>query len=363
MKFLIFANGPGETGQAFALAQYLIEKREKVLFAIRLKANYKFTKSLQCPVFLTETPKKLEGIIKSEKPDVLILCNSKSFWGQGNFNKIPPSPKPLTITIDSNWLFNDQAHFPFTIWADKFLINLPPEVFKLGLKKKGGNFSIPENIMKKIEPIGLIPSYQEKPSLKQKQEIRKKYNIKKGEKFIFVYYSGFGAEIRPWVLINIISTINKLRKKGKRIKVVHLGNSKHLTALRKRNWLIPEEAIDAKAFYLVLASSDLVFQHQGLGTLAQAISAKVPVITNVGIQLKSTYPRLHPWEVGPFAKLNLCKMFYKTTPIGKIEKGIEELLFDKKEIEKMKKAQKKHYVPGEARAYQIIMDLLKDKRP
>jgi UDP-N-acetylglucosamine:LPS N-acetylglucosamine transferase len=65
--------------------------------------------------------------------------------------------------------------------------------------------------------------------------------------------------------------------------------------------------------------------------------------------LKTEIPYLHFWEVLPFKRAGVCEMFSKTTKIEKIEKRIEELLYEKKEIQKMKRKQKEIFKKGEER--------------
>jgi UDP-N-acetylglucosamine:LPS N-acetylglucosamine transferase len=143
--------------------------------------------------------------------------------------------------------------------------------------------------------------------------------------------------------------MNSLIKKGRKIKAVYIGPRIGI----QKEWLIEKEGVSAKKYFEILSSSDLVFMHQGMVTLAQAISCQIPVICNVSI-LKTEIPRLHFWEVLPFKRAGVCEMFSKTTKIEKIEKGIEELLYDEKEIEKMRKKQKEIFERGEERFFKEL---------
>lgn len=365
IKFLIATMGPGETIQGIALANYALRKGADIVFAIRMEMNYIFFKNQKqkTKIYLIETLEKLKKIFKKEKPDVFVLCNSKIVSYYKDFLQNPPFPKPITVSIDSNWLFlKNEPWYSFVEWADKYLIVFPKKVFDSGLKKHGGNYSLPPQIMKKIEPVGFIPSFK-KISFKERLKIRKKYKIGKNEKLIFSYFGGFGAGFRLWALNNLIKATESLIQRRLKIKIICVWPKENIKNLEKKSWLIRKESLSNEEFFSILSSSDLVFQHQGLGTLAQGISSQIPVIANVRNIEDEPHPKhAHAWEIAPFAKVNMCKMFYRSSPIEKIKKGMERLLYDKKEIKKMKDVQKKYYLPGEAKAYRIIMKLIDDKK-
>lgn len=366
-KYLFVGMGPGETSQARAMAKYIAQKGEIVFFAVRKKANLHFIENdKEFKVFLTEKVKDLVNLVEREKPDVFLLFNSK-MWANKGFTEKPPFKKPkICISIDSNWLFNNKKYFPHfqsNVWMDKYLINLPEKIFKIGLKENNGNFIISKSILKKIIPIGFIPIYK-KISSKKILKIRKKYNIKKGEKFIFSYFSGFEAGHRVFAFNNLIRSVDSLIKKELKIKVLCVGPTSDLDPkILDRNWLIKKEKLSTDEFYEILSSSDLVFQHQGMATLSQAISANIPVICNVHILKMYSHgvSKLHFWEVEPFDKIGACKMFSKSTPIKKISQEIKNLLYNEKSIQKMKKIQELILEKGEPKAYQIIKKLLKEK--
>lgn len=365
IKFLIAAMGPGETIQGIGLASYLSKTMGNVVFVVREKKNLPFLdkQKKKFQIFLAETSEKFKKIFEREKPNVFVLCNSKMITYYKDF-LTSPLLEPVTVSLDSNWLFSKgEKWYSFTDWLNKYLILFPKEIFNLGLKKYGGNYIIAGQVMKKIETVGFIPSWQ-KISPKLRRNIRKRYKIDKDAKMIFAYFGGFGAGFRDWALKNLIKAAENLIRQGLKIGIVYVGPTKNLNfKVPKKSWLVGIKRTTENNFFSLLSSADLVFQHQGIGTLAQAISARVPVIANVRDLKDESYPRhAHAWEIAPFVKLNLCKMFYRSTPIEEIQKGIEKLLYDKKEIKKMKKAQTKYYQPGEVKAYKIMMDLLKTKR-
>lgn len=364
IKFLFISMGPGETGHAIALARYIFKKGGRILFALQQEKNLNFlSEDKNFDVFLTSTPKELKKIVEKEKPMVLLIFNSK-IWGSHfkDFLKEPPFKKPpLTVCVDSNWLFNDKKYpnFRFIKWADKYLIVFPKKIFDLGLKKNKGTYIISKPFLKKIFPIGFIPSYQ-KPIKKEVLEVRKKYKIKSDEKFIFSYFSGLGAGHRTWAFENLIRAVDKLIKRGEKIKVLYVGPTEDLNQRKlKRKWLIKIRGLPASEYFSTLASADLVFQHQGLVTLVQAISAQVPVIANVSI-LKSKIPKNHFWEVKPFVRVGTCIMLSKSIPTKKISQSISQLLFNKKAIEKMKEKQKSIFERGEKKSFEIVIQEIRN---
>ena len=358
-KYLIATMGPGETSQGYAFAKYLESKNEKVIFALAQEENINFI-SHKFPYLITKNPQQLINLALKEKPNVIVFCNSKMFNSYSEFREKSPFPKILTVSIDSNWLINDiPTKFSQIKWIHKYFINFPQKVFELGLKENGGYFFIPSYLRKKISVVGLIPSYK-KLSEKQKEKIRKKLNILPSEKYIFCYFSGWGSTAQFWVLKKIIRMVKKFIKQKKRIKIIAVGNYPHYSLPKTvENFCILNPKIEnANVFYQYLASADLVFQHQGLSTLSQAIAANVPVIANVKIRFKKLFPRLNPEEILPFAKLNLCKMFYKYSPIEEVEKEVKNLLYNYHQIIQMKKSQSKYYSSGEKVMYEEIKNMI-----
>lgn len=367
IKYLFVARGPGEAGQARSLAKYVATKGGVVLFALLQKENlHFFSHDKNFQLFLTETPQRLKRVIAKEKPEVFLIFNSKAWAANKAFREKPLFKKPcLTLCVDSNWLFNNKKYpnFPFIPWADKYLVLFPKKIFELGLKKNGGGFVIPRPTLKQVIPVGFIPTYPKVPA-KERERIRKKYKVQKDEKFIFSYFSGFGAGHRVFAFNNLIASVDRLIKKGRKIKVLYVGPTEDIDEKKlSKTWLLKEEKISAKEYFVVLSASDLVFQHQGMVTLSQAISAGVPVIANVHLlkELPPSVQKLHFWEVAPFDKAGSCKMFSKSTTLKKIGLEIDKLLYNTAAIKKMTKAQRAIFEKGEGRAFSIIQKLLKEK--
>lgn len=363
IKYLFVAMGPGETGQARSLAKYISQKNGEIVFALRPEKILRFfAKDKEFRVFLAETPEKLKEIVEKEKPDVLLLFNSKMWTSRDNFLEIPPFEKPpLCLAVDSNWLFNDEKYpsFRFIKWANKYLVLFPKRIFELGLKENNGAFVISPDVLKKIIPVGLIPTYK-KPAKKEISAKRKEYGVKSGEKFIFSYFSGFGASHRIWAFYNLIKAVDKLIAAGKKIKVLYTGPTEGLEEkFLSRNWLIKKTGLSSEEYFLTLASGDLVFQHQGMVTLSQAISANIPTIANVSLLPRQKTAKLHFWEVSPFARTGVCSMLAKSAPTKIVAETIENLLYNDAAIKKMIEKQKEIFQRGEPTAHEIIIKLLK----
>src|SRR3989338_11304804 len=161
-KVFIAALGPGEISQGMAFARYALSKGSAVSFAVLRKSNLPFfpKTSTHFRKLLAPTPRKLNALIKQAHPDALVLCNSKTFSWDSYFVNYPPDPKPLTVSIDSNWLFFKKSPYQPLPWIDRYYINLPKKVFRFGQKQFGGHYRISQNMFKKIKVAGPIPSYK-----------------------------------------------------------------------------------------------------------------------------------------------------------------------------------------------------------
>lgn len=366
MKLLITAIGPGETSQAYAVAKYCSRQGHTVTLSLVKEINTTFLSHKKTvKTVLTENPESLIKLTREFKPDAILFCNSKIFHRIDSFRLHSPFPSLPVFTLDSNWLFDDTSvKYSFIPWANEYFVNLPKRVFEQGLKENGGYFHINETYKKRIKVVGLVPSY-ERLSNKVKQKTRQELGIKNDEKLIFCYFSGFGSDSKEWVLFNLIRSIKVLNKKHTdKIKVVWIGTTSDPNKTVSYPWLssLKQTTIDTETFYRYLSAADLVFQHQGLGTLAQAISANIPVIANVSIQHKKEKAAIHPAEVGPFAKLKICTMLYKSSDTQTINKRVETLLFDKDARQDMQHAQQKNYAQGEQNILESISTYLKQKK-
>ncbi len=362
-RFLVAAMGPGEIGQGMAFAQYALRQGATVIFSV---PNRNYLPLIKIPhpkfsFFVAKNSIALKKAILIKKIDVLILCNSKIFTRNDDFYKNPPEPKPPTLSIDSNWLFGPSSPYISIPWVDKYCLNLPKPIFQLGLKKNGGHYQIPEKILKKINVVGLIPSYNPLPD-REKSRIRKHYGIHKDEKLIFLYTS-IGYLTKPAVFLRAYQIVKKLREEGEKIKMIYFGDNPSIPLNTKdHQWFLLFKRTSSEYFSKVLASSDLVFQHQGLATLEQAIGAQIPVIANVKDAKDEKNPthHRHAWEVGPFARYGACAMFFFHDSISVVMNMTEDLLFNRRRIKKMISRQRMLYTEGEVDVYNEAIKLLKN---
>ncbi len=352
MRFLVITMGPGETSQGAALGKYMIKAHHKVTFGLLLEENLHFLKRMSCSKVMFKNGTDVKRHIASEKYDAVVFCNSKMFGVEPDFQNIPPEKKPFCVSLDSNWLFNQAERFPFINWLDRIYLNFPKDVFMYGLVEKGGAYIIPDKIKNIITTVGLIPSYSPL-SHRMKTKIRKKLGVLQSEKLIFTYI-GSGVTFRDDYFQRFVQIFDRLHSRHKDIKVIYLSGEEP-----KKPWVVKTGGnVDSQTFYEYLASSDLVFQHQGLGTLEQAISSMVPAVSNVSVMKPGEKIHTHAWEVKPFEKAGLCKMHYYSDDIAEVLKSIEQLLFYEKR-EEMINFQKGHHIVGEENMLGDILRRLK----
>ena len=365
--------GPGETAQAIALAQTAHKVGIECKFVITdiPSSNWVANKGFTQIIAIGSKPKRVtkyinQGysaeqatkIIELQKPNVLIICNSKAYsWG---FIERPPKPKPLIVSLDSNWLFGQYNDVKMPEWIDKFLVIFPEQVFKKGLKQYGGHYEIEKKYLKKIIPVGFVPSYK-KISAEDKNEIRAKFLIKRNEKLIFAY-TGSGISYRDKILNKIFKSLDALNNKGYKFKLIY-------TAAQKINkpWAIfaKDFLSNPDNFNKALASSDLAILHQGQTTLFQAIRNKVPVISNIPPKGKyhsgSYHKEYHTsfYEIKTFERLGACKAVLRNLPYTNLMKEIKNMLDNEKTVNEMRKNQEKIFKKGEKKALEVILNLQK----
>jgi len=304
-------------------------------------------------------------IIKKIKPDVLFLCNSKTVfeYGMGPILDIKTPLGVYTCSLDSNWLFlekhlkDKKSHYKVPEWIDRVYVVMHPEVYKLGLIENGGHYKISKAYKKKIFCSGFIPSGQKISAIKKK-EIRGELNLRKNEKLIFFYLGTCEDYLFPRFFPKLEKTIKELEQKGKKVKVFFKARKKRDI---KEKWLIQKAWVTTEKYDSYLASSDLVIQHHGLGTLPKVIHNQVPAICLVPEIKKNLpyYKHSEFYEIEPFRKLNLCYSLPYTASYQKLKKSVEALLYNKEEIVKMKKAQGKYFEKGEENAYKDLSTRIK----
>lgn len=362
MRFLFLCRGLGEYAQAESFAQFAASKGVNCFFLIANVEDVNiYKRAISKSGFdfkITKTPDETDCLIYSFNPQAVFLCNSKT---SREFIKKRPKIKELLVgSLDSNWTFNNCGPlFKVFSWIDNFFVVMPQKIFKLGLWENSGHYKINRAILNKIYCPGFIPSGANF-NAHQIREIRKKIKLKRGEKLIYLYLGRGGSFRWRWFLLPILVCVfDELYKTYKNFRVLFVGEHKI-----KRRWAISVNWIDDIEYLeKVIAASDLVIQHHGLGTLPRAIHAGIPVICltpkifpNMPYYITSYY-----YEIEPFAKLGLCINMQFTDYFTNYIKNIENLLFNSEIRNQMIKKQKEIFSPGEENLYKFILKKLSKK--
>ncbi|MCP4458643.1 MAG: hypothetical protein GY816_11560, partial [Cytophagales bacterium] len=105
--------------------------------------------------------------------------------------------------------------------------------------------------------------------------------------------------------------------------------------LPQYEWLITKDWLPREEMIEYIASSDLVIQHRGLGTLPKVIRNQIPVIC-ITEEVNGNHPyyKHSPYfEIEAFRKFNLCYGIHTYNFSPKLlQEQIEVLLFDKAAI-------------------------------
>ena len=106
-KILILAMAAGELTQGIALAKYAIQQGARVDFVLRLKENRSLLSQFEntSEIRIAPSTTSLKEHLAELRPDVFVLCNSKAVTYYKEFLERPPVDIPVTVTLDSNWLF------------------------------------------------------------------------------------------------------------------------------------------------------------------------------------------------------------------------------------------------------------------
>ena len=357
-RVTFFCIGPGETIQAVGLAKALSRSKIECSFIttdnpsaeLVEKSGYEsFNLNKKPPRIIKNSgynysPEEAINKIEEKNADVLIICNSKAYsWG---FIERPPSPKPVIVSLDSNWLFGQREDVKMPDWIDNFLITFPEKVYKKGLE----HYEIPRKYLDKIIPVGFIPSW--KISRKTKKEIREKFSIKRKEKLIFTY-SGIGGTHENKIMDKVFKALDALHREKGNFKLVYTAPEE-----KKRPWAIfaKDFLLNPENFNRVLGSSDLVIAHQGLSTLFQAIANRTPIISNIPPKGNYHSGKYHSsfYEIKVFEELGLCKALLRDLPYAHLLKEAKNLLYNKKSYKKLRSKQKEAFKPGEKKALRIL---------
>jgi len=285
--------------------------------------------------------------------------------------------------LDSNWLFSQdkRAFFKTPTWIDRIYVVMPSEIYQMGLAGNGGHYKTPKMFKEKISCLGFVPSGN-RVSTATKERIRKNLKIRENEKLIFVYFGFLEKVLAPAFFPVLKEVIHKFSQNNKSIKVLFTGKY-----TLEEKWVIHGGWIRReKEFNTHLASTDLIIQHHGLGTLPKAIHNQVPTICLVPEIKKDIpyYKHSEFYEIEPFKRLNLCEIlpinissntankcmhFFLSDPeryplsgisipAQRLKKLLTNLLYDKGKIKSLQNAQKRYFERGEENIYKDLIYLL-----
>lgn len=350
MNTLFLCHGMGEFAQAESFARYLRDHRESISFLVT--GDEKLVRSCQANGFPYSVWQREGDVVRTAaaiQPDVIIYCNSKTAYP---LLTTPPANLPLAVSLDSNWLFNNSGKaFRVHSWLDQFFVVMPKRVFNLGLLEHGGHYRLSPAMKRKVFPVGFIPSGK-RFSRSDKEAFRKREGVRANEKLVFLYVGG------KWYLIPVLLLVLDELARRLRLKVMIVGS--HEIPRVQPHYRVKRWFATPEAFELALASSDLVIQHHGLGTLPKVIRAQVPVICLTRKLEGPLPPSAHSahYEIEPFAKLGVCRQLPYFEEKSVYLTAIRELLLSREARRTMQKAQAKLWEPGEERAYRIVRELL-----
>jgi UDP-N-acetylglucosamine:LPS N-acetylglucosamine transferase len=342
MKILFLVNGLGEYTQAYAVAQRLKEKGEKIFF---ISSNNFLSKIITDDGFKNYQlyqPKQIINYLNSHNFDALFLCNSHTTNYLLNF------PRPKTIgkvfSLDSNWLFNNNLYHGYEIcnWIENIYVVFPKKYFESNLKENGGYYQISSEFKEKIVCPGFIPSGY-KINKKRKEYLRSEKKIKPKEKVVLIYYGHSSFHSSKFILLwqEIIKKINEIissiSSQNYSIRLFNLSDLKTI-----KNFSL----FSSYAFDSFLGMADLIVMHHGYGTLTKIFNNQIPVI-NFSRKPDNHYHSQY-FELWPAIKMGAIKhFFYEEVVYEDLKKTILALLLDKKERKKIQENQKKIFVSGE----------------
>lgn len=347
----------GEFAQAESFAFYIRKRGDQNIFITDDPRLIAIAKDDGFEAIESKNTTMTKKIMKRLRPDVLFLCNSKTvFMYKDSILRTKISPGVYTCSLDSNWLFLKDKRNPYKVpeWIDRMYVAMPSEIYKLGLIENGGHYKISKEYKKKILPVGFIPSGNKLNPVK-KQQIKRELHIKRNEKLIFFSLGSVEEYGFPKFFPKLKKVVEELQQEGKKVKVLFKTRNRKKQDLKEK-WLIQKVWVTTEEYDNYLVSSDLTILHHALGTLPKVIHNQVPAIC-LALKIKKDLPYYKHsgfYEIEPFRKLDLCYNLSYTISYQELKNSIENLLYNKEEIVKMKKAQEKYFEKGEENVYKDL---------
>ena len=353
MKFVYVVQGIGEFAQAESFALYAARKNHENIFITDDGRIKKASGELNFTAYIAKTPEEAQNLIHQLHPDVLFHCSSKTtYMYEFSLMKLPPlTPKPFSACFDANWLWLEDERSPFRLpdWLDLIFVVMPEPIFHQGLYENGGHYKISKIFRDRMYNPGFVPSGN-LVSSSRKQKVREQLGIGDG-KLIFSY---FGTR-EQFILDTYVKYLEKVAPALNLKVFVKLAQRRQLP---QYDWLITQEWLSREDMAEYIASSDLVIQHHGLGTLPKVIRNQIPVLC-ITEEANGDYPYYRHstyFEIEAFRKLHLCHAIHSYDFSSKLlQEHIEALLFDEEKIRKMKDNQRQYFEAGEEKAYRTLI--------
>jgi len=340
MKFLFLVTGLGEAAQGTAVALYAREKGTDVKFVSTTTVCHDYIAGVGFEDILysdelptAELRDRVDRTIEEYSPDVIFCCNSKTT------NKMfLPRKKPncLIVSLDSNWLFEEMPAF-----FDRFFVVFPREIFE-----KNRNYVISDD---RVQPVGFVPSGYEF-SRGDLDSVRRQL-APAGEKLIFAYF-GRTVTFRDFLLEPLLEATGQLGKQGRNVRTILIAEREvsrpDVTSIK---WVANDMEFDR-----YLAASSCLVSHHGMGTLAKAVMANMPVISFVpGMDRSAKHSEA--FEVEPFEELGLCVSLPYSAEPEQLKNALEDILFGPKGHQ-IREEQAKYRLKGEPTVFEEVTKLV-----
>jgi hypothetical protein len=341
MKFLFLVTGLGEAAQGTAVALYAREKGADVNFVSTTAVCHEYVAGFgfSDTLYLDELPTAelrdhVDAAIEEYSPDVIFCCNSKTTNEMFFPKEKPDCP---VVSLDSNWLFEDMPAF-----FDRFFVVFPREIFE-----RNRNYVIDDD---RVQPVGFVPSGYEF-SRGDLDSVRHQL-APAGEKLIFAYF-GRTVTFRDFLLEPLLEATGQMVNQGRKIRTVLVAEREasrpDVTSIK---WVANDMEFDR-----YLAASSCLVAHHGMGTLAKAVMANVPVISFVP-EMDRSAKHSEAFEVEPFEELGLCVSLPYSARPEQLKKALEDVLFGPKG-DQIRKEQTKYRVKGEPVVFEQVTRLIR----
>ena len=344
MKLLFLVTGLGEAAQGTAVALYASDKGGDSKFVSTTAqchdyiAGFGFEDDLHSGDMPTaELRHRVDSTIGEYCPDVIFCCNSKT-----THKMFFPGVKPdcPVVSLDSNWLFEDMPAF-----FDRFFVVFPKEIFE-----RNRNYVITDG---RVQPVGFVPSGYE-TGQEELDSVRRKL-APAGEELVFAYF-GRGVTFRDFLLEPMLEATAQLVNRGRSVRTILVSDREvsrsDVTSIK---WFASDREFD-----LHLAASSCLVAHHGMGTLAKAVLANVPVISYVP-EMDRSAKHSEAFEVEPFEELGLCVSLPYSAKPEKLRNALEDVLFGVKGRQ-IRKEQGKYCLRGEPIVFEEATKLVAQGR-